>query len=112
MTINPGTKTYKLFSALSNGERISASQAAKRFGIKNMSVLKSAVFVKWFCCVRKHTPSRQRRQVTEYRIGSSKPQIGCRWLPSHGTWFGLNQLAVLIKQNTHDKNPATCRVFS
>jgi hypothetical protein len=37
MTINPGTKTFKLFSALSNGERISASQAAKRFGIKNVS---------------------------------------------------------------------------
>jgi hypothetical protein len=42
---NPETKTYKLFNALYNGEAVSASQAQKRFGIKNIS-LKSAVFAK------------------------------------------------------------------
>jgi len=35
--INKGTKTYKLFNALQAGETLTASQAEKRFGIKNIS---------------------------------------------------------------------------
>ena len=37
MRFNPKTKTYKLFSALNSGETVTASQAEKRFGIKNIS---------------------------------------------------------------------------
>ena len=36
MRFNPETKTFKLFNALRNGDAISASQAEKRFGIKNI----------------------------------------------------------------------------
>jgi hypothetical protein len=112
MHFNPETKTYKLFNALYNGEAVSASQAEKRFGIKNISVLKSAVFAKLvMLCMP--TAAKQ-ATASSHRVcdWQAQPQIGCRWLPSNGTWFGLNQLAVLIKQNTHDKSPATCRVFS
>ncbi len=35
-TINEGTKTQKLFTALSNGEKLTAAQARKRFNIKNI----------------------------------------------------------------------------
>jgi hypothetical protein len=35
--INQGTKTHKLFTALKQGEKVTASQAQSRFGIKNMS---------------------------------------------------------------------------
>jgi len=31
------TKTFKLFNAMYNGEKVTASQAEKRFGIKNVS---------------------------------------------------------------------------
>ena len=34
---NQETKTYKLLSALKSGEKFTASQAEKRFGIKNLS---------------------------------------------------------------------------
>ena len=37
MRFNPETKTYKLFSALHKGETLTASQAEKRFGVKNIS---------------------------------------------------------------------------
>ena len=37
MRFNPETKTYKLFSALHKGETVTASQAEKRFGVKNIS---------------------------------------------------------------------------
>ena len=35
-TINKGTKTFRLFEALKEGEQITPSQANKRFGIKNI----------------------------------------------------------------------------
>jgi hypothetical protein len=89
MTINPGTKTYKLFSALSNGERVSASQAQKRFGIKNISAEVSPHPPQWLCCVCKHTHGWQWRSSNRVSHWYSKPQIGCRWLQSNGTWFGL-----------------------
>ncbi len=43
MRFNPETKTFKLFNALRNGDAISASQAEKRFGIKNISAEVSRV---------------------------------------------------------------------
>jgi hypothetical protein len=36
-TISQETKTYKLLTALKSGEKFTASQAEKRFGIKNIS---------------------------------------------------------------------------
>ena len=35
--INKETKAFKLFTALYHGESVTASQAEKRFGIKNIS---------------------------------------------------------------------------
>jgi hypothetical protein len=33
-SISKNTKTFKLFTALQNGEKVTASEASKRFGIK------------------------------------------------------------------------------
>jgi hypothetical protein len=41
--ISKTTKTYKLFTALQEGEKLTASQAAKRFGIKNISAEASRI---------------------------------------------------------------------
>jgi hypothetical protein len=43
MRFNEDTKTYKLFNAMINGEAVTASQAEKRFGIKNISAEVSRV---------------------------------------------------------------------
>ena len=75
MTINPGTKTYKLFSALSNGERVSASQAAKRFGIKNISAEVSRVRQAGFAVYANSRKAGNGVQVTEYRIGTPSRKI-------------------------------------
>ncbi len=40
---NPETKTFKLFSALYKGDKITASEAQKRFGIKNLAAEASRV---------------------------------------------------------------------
>ena len=75
MTINPGTKTYKLFSALSNGERVSASQAAKRFGIKNISAEVSRVRQAGFAVYANTRRAGNGVQVTEYRIGTPSRKL-------------------------------------
>ena len=43
MRFNEDTKTFKLFTALRNGEAVSASAAEKRFGIKNISAEASRI---------------------------------------------------------------------
>jgi hypothetical protein len=35
--INPETKTFKVFTALRNGESLTASEAKKRFGVGNLA---------------------------------------------------------------------------
>ncbi len=75
MTINPGTKTFKLFSALTNGERVSASQAAKRFGIKNISAEVSRVRQAGFAVYANTRRAGNGVQVTEYRIGTPSRKL-------------------------------------
>ena len=75
MTINPGTKTFKLFSALSNGERISASQAQHRFGIKNVSAEVSRVRQAGYAVYANTRMAGNGVQVTEYRIGTPSRKL-------------------------------------
>ena len=75
MHFNPETKTYKLFHALYNGEAVSASQAEKRFGIKNISAEVSRVRQAGFavyCTTRK---AGNGVQVSEYRIGKPSRKL-------------------------------------
>ena len=75
MTINPGTKTYKLFSALTNGERVSASQAAKRFGIKNISAEVSRIRQSGYAVYGNQRVAGNGVKVTEYVIGKPSRAI-------------------------------------
>ena len=75
MNINPGTKTYKLFTALSNGERVSASQASKRFGIKNMSAEVSRIRQSGFAVYGNKRVAGNGVHVTEYRLGTPSRKI-------------------------------------
>jgi hypothetical protein len=75
MTINPGTKTYKLFSALSNGERVSASQAHKRFGIKNISAEVSRVRQAGYAVYANSRKAGNGVKVTEYVIGKPSRKL-------------------------------------
>ena len=69
MRFSPETKTFKLFTALHNGESVSASQALKRFGIKNISAEVSRVRQAGFAVYANSRKAGNGVQVTEYRIG-------------------------------------------
>jgi len=69
LTINKETKTHKLLTALQTGESISASQAQKRFSIKNMTAEVSRIRQAGYAVYANPRKAANGVQVTEYRIG-------------------------------------------
>ena len=75
MRFNPKTKTYKLFSALNSGETVTASQAEKRFGIKNISAEVSRIRSSGFAVYADSRKAGNGVKVTEYAIGKPSRKI-------------------------------------
>ena len=75
MRFNTETKTYKLFSALHSGETVTASQAAKRFGIKNMSAEVSRIRQSGFAVYCNTRKAGNGVQVSEYAIGTPSRKL-------------------------------------
>jgi hypothetical protein len=75
MHFNPETKTYKLFNALYNGEAVTASQAAKRFGIKNISAEVSRVRQAGYAVYANSRKAGNGVKVTEYAIGKPSRKL-------------------------------------
>ena len=67
--INTETKTFKLFTALKSGEKMTASQAEKRFGIKNISAEVSRIRQSGYAVYANTRTAGNHVQVTEYEIG-------------------------------------------
>ena len=66
---NPETKTYKLFNALYEGQAVTASQAEKRFGIKNISAEVSRIRQSGYAVYSNTRVAGNGVKVTEYVIG-------------------------------------------
>ena len=75
MRINPETKTFKLFTALQNGERVTASQAEKRFGVKNISAEVSRIRQAGFAVYANTRVAGNGVKVTEYAIGKPSRKL-------------------------------------
>ena len=75
MRFNEDTKTYKLFNAMINGESVTASQAAKRFGIKNVSAEVSRIRQAGFAVYAKQRTAGNGVRVTEYVIGKPSRKL-------------------------------------
>ena len=75
MHFNPETKTFKLFNALYNGEAVTASQAAKRFGIKNISAEVSRVRQAGYAVYANSRKAGNGVKVTEYAIGKPSRKL-------------------------------------
>ena len=63
------SKTFKLQQALQAGQTVTASQAAKSFGIKNLSAEVSRVKQNGYVVNKATRKAANGVQVTEYRIG-------------------------------------------
>jgi hypothetical protein len=75
MRINPTTKTFKLFTALQAGDKVSASQATKRFGIKNISAEVSRIRQAGYAIYANKRVAGNHVEVTEYRLGTPSRKL-------------------------------------
>ena len=74
-SINKGTKTHKLFTALKQGEKVTASQAQKRFGVKNISAEASRIRQAGYAVYANSRKADNGVTVTEYEIGMPSRRI-------------------------------------
>jgi hypothetical protein len=75
MRFNQDTKTFKLYTALQNGDRVTANQASKRFGIKNISAEVSRIRQSGFAVYANSRIAGNNVKVTEYRLGTPSRKI-------------------------------------
>jgi hypothetical protein len=72
---NKETKTFKIFNALYNGAALTASQAEKRFGVKNLSAEASRIRQGGYAVYANTRTAGNGVQVTEYVMGQPSREI-------------------------------------
>ena len=75
MRFNPESKTFKVFTALHNGEKLTQSEAKKRFGVGNLSAEVSRVRAAGFCVYANSRVAGNGVKVTEYQIGKPSRKL-------------------------------------
>jgi hypothetical protein len=73
--ISKETKTFKLFDALYNGEKVTQSEATKRFGIKNIAAEASRIRHNGYAVYTKSRVAGNSVKVTEYEMGKPSREI-------------------------------------
>ena len=72
---NPETKTYKVFNALYNGDSLTASEAQKRFGVKNLAAEASRIRQNGYAVYSNTRKAGNGVTVTEYVMGQPSREI-------------------------------------
>ena len=73
--ISKETKTFKLFDALYNGEKVTQSDATKRFGIKNIAAEASRIRHNGYAVYTRSRVAGNGVKVTEYEMGKPSREI-------------------------------------
>jgi len=73
--ISKETKTFKVFNALYHGERLTQSQASKRFGVKNLSAEVSRIRSNGYAVYTRNRTAGNGVAVTEYEMGRPSREI-------------------------------------
>jgi len=73
--INPETKTGKLFTALQAGQKLTQSEAKKRFGIGNISAEASRIRQAGYAVYANSRTAGNGVTVTEYELGRPSRRI-------------------------------------
>jgi hypothetical protein len=72
---NPETKTFKVFTALRNGERLTAAEARKRFGVGNLAAEASRIRQNGYAVYANTRTAGNGVVVTEYELGQPSREI-------------------------------------
>jgi len=73
--LNKGTKAFKLFTALYNGDSLTPAQIQKRFGIKNVTAEVSRVRQGGYAVYAKQEKASNGARVTRYEMGTPSRAI-------------------------------------
>lgn len=73
--ISKDTKTFKVFTALRAGEKLTQSEAAKRFGVKNLSAEASRIRAHGYAVYSNSRKAGNGVTVTEYELGNPSREI-------------------------------------
>ena len=74
-TFSKDTKTFKIFTALRNGDRLTQSEATKRFGVKNLAAEASRIRQNGYAVYSKTRTAGNGVTVTEYELGNASREI-------------------------------------
>lgn len=74
-TFSKDTKTFKVFTALKNGETLTQSEATKRFGVKNLAAEASRIRQNGYAVYSKTRKAGNGVTVTEYELGNASREI-------------------------------------
>jgi hypothetical protein len=72
---NPETKTFKVFNALYKGEKLTQSQAEKRFGVGNLAAEASRIRQSGYAVYANSRTAGNGVTVTEYVMGKPSREI-------------------------------------
>ena len=73
--MNKTSKTFKVFSALYNGEKLTPAEAQKRFGVKNLSAKASRIRANGYAVYANTRKAGNGVTVTEYELGRPSREI-------------------------------------
>jgi hypothetical protein len=73
--ISKDTKTFKVFNALYNGAKLTASQAQKQFGVKNLGAEVSRIRHNGYAVYTRSYKAGNGVQVTAYEMGQPSREI-------------------------------------
>ncbi len=73
--ISKDTKTFKVFSALYNGAKLTQSEATKRFGVKNLAAEASRIRQHGYAVYANTRTAGNGVTVTEYELGKPSREI-------------------------------------
>ena len=73
--ISKQTKTFKLYNAMYNGDKLTPAEAQMRFGIKNMSAEVSRIRQNGYAVYAKSRVAGNGVKVTEYEIGTPSRKL-------------------------------------
>jgi hypothetical protein len=72
---NPETKTFKVFNALYNGDKLTAADARKRFGVGNLAAEASRIRQSGYAVYANTRKAGNGVTVTEYQLGKPSREI-------------------------------------
>jgi hypothetical protein len=73
--ISKETKTFKVFNALYNGDKLTQSEASKRFGVKNLAAEASRIRQHGYAVYSVSRKAGNGVNVTEYELGKPSREI-------------------------------------